>query len=359
MYLLSFCIPVYNNSEVVYRMVADLLSCKNNNFQVVIVDNASTDDTIVRLSTITDSRLKICRNKSNLGAQQNWCKALEHGDGTYLYLCMGRDRFNSKRIEYLLKLIQKVDDEKIPLAIDRIERQSAVQCKTSIGITMRMDKSGVTTLGKYASIDRFINVGEHQTGLIVRKDAFDRIKNPGRYFSTSYAYPDCYLKRDLLAIETRSAIINSGVYILGKTYVSMRKYKSNFEKRTDERKLYFHPLRKTQDFIRCIDMVEFSGKFHLHPREYDKFFCSKWKELLFHITTNWKIMNESKVQTAHYQTKMRKINRKEQVQNMFAAQKTVIAYYNGERKMSLKRRLLMDGLLFIWIGKVIFKCERI
>ena len=64
---ISFCIPTYNRSEIVFQCVQRLLLNYNFHFEILVSDNASTDDTLHLLSQINDERLRIISLPSNTG----------------------------------------------------------------------------------------------------------------------------------------------------------------------------------------------------------------------------------------------------------------------------------------------------
>ena len=43
--IVSFCVPVYNNAEAAERIVRDLLNTKDARFEIVVSDDASSDET--------------------------------------------------------------------------------------------------------------------------------------------------------------------------------------------------------------------------------------------------------------------------------------------------------------------------
>lgn len=357
-YILSFCIPTYNNADAVWQLVTELLKTKHDGFQIVIADNASTDDTIERLSKIQDTRLKIWVNEVNIGAQQNWCKALEIGDGEYLYLVMARDKLRSNRVCQLIELLENLKAEHIQLAIDRVWEEKEVQCKVQKKefIKKRPDAEKIKILERLEGIDRFVNVGEHQTGFIFGREAFREIVNPSKYFATSYIYPDNYIRRDILANYPQTAIIHAGCYLLSKTYTNRRKVRSNVENGKEKKVLYYDPQRKVQDFIRAIQMVEYSDKFCLSKCEYDKFFLAKWEELMIHVSTVWKASNENETIAKHYNREVRDISKTEMLRNILISYKTIIKYY-GVKRMGIVRVSKMAGMMFGKMIAIVMKYE--
>lgn len=63
-YDLSIVIPVYNKWSYTKNCINDLLKLNNNN-EIIIVDNASTDETQKELEKITDVRFVYIRNNQN------------------------------------------------------------------------------------------------------------------------------------------------------------------------------------------------------------------------------------------------------------------------------------------------------
>ena len=89
--LLSFCIPTYNRAHELMLLVRRLLSIQSEDIQVVVLDNASTDDTLEHLAEIKDARLVFQSNISNRGALFNGVNVLLQGTGTYSVLVLDKD----------------------------------------------------------------------------------------------------------------------------------------------------------------------------------------------------------------------------------------------------------------------------
>ena len=96
--ILSFCIPTFNRADCLLRLVKDILQCSDPRIEVVISDNASTDDTLGVLRAIKDERLSIYTNSENIGALFNSLNALEKGKGRYIMYSTDKDRFNADEI---------------------------------------------------------------------------------------------------------------------------------------------------------------------------------------------------------------------------------------------------------------------
>ena len=85
---LSVCIPTYNHGSLVTTAIESVLKQSYQDFEIVVVDNASTDNTEQILSRFTDPRIRYFRNLVNLGFSRNLQRSFELAQGEFLqFLC--------------------------------------------------------------------------------------------------------------------------------------------------------------------------------------------------------------------------------------------------------------------------------
>lgn len=82
----SVCIPVYNGAKYLAQAIDSTLNQTFADFELIVVDDCSTDgsDEIVR--SLTDDRLRFEKNSQRLGLVQNWNKCIELSRGKYVYV---------------------------------------------------------------------------------------------------------------------------------------------------------------------------------------------------------------------------------------------------------------------------------
>jgi glycosyltransferase involved in cell wall biosynthesis len=104
----SILIPVYNRPEQIVRAVRSALAQTHQNLEVVVSDNASTDDTwaVVQRLAAEDARVQAHRNASNLGPTRNWIAGLSHCSGEYVKILWSDDFIEPTFVEELLRPIQ-------------------------------------------------------------------------------------------------------------------------------------------------------------------------------------------------------------------------------------------------------------
>ncbi len=89
--LVSICIPTYNRANVIRKTIDSALSQTYTNIEVIVVDNASTDNTEEIVASYDDPRLRYVRNSKNLGLFGNFNRCIELYAGEYLHILHSDD----------------------------------------------------------------------------------------------------------------------------------------------------------------------------------------------------------------------------------------------------------------------------
>lgn len=82
----SVCIPVFNGAAFIHECIQSVLSQSFEDFELLIVDNASTDNTIEICSAFSDARIRIHYGTLNIGAHGNFKKCFELACGELVIL---------------------------------------------------------------------------------------------------------------------------------------------------------------------------------------------------------------------------------------------------------------------------------
>jgi glycosyltransferase involved in cell wall biosynthesis len=83
--LLSVGMPVFNGSQWLSQAINSILTQNFTDFELIICDNASTDDTetICRQAAANDARIRYHRNVTNIGAHGNYDRVFNLSSGKY------------------------------------------------------------------------------------------------------------------------------------------------------------------------------------------------------------------------------------------------------------------------------------
>jgi len=108
-HLVSILIPVYNREHIIAETLESALAQTYKNIEVIVVDNASTDNTwkIVQDFAEKDNRIKAFRNESNLGPVRNWLRCVEEASGEYGKILWSDDLIASDFLEKTLPLFKE------------------------------------------------------------------------------------------------------------------------------------------------------------------------------------------------------------------------------------------------------------
>ncbi|MBW4423605.1 MAG: glycosyltransferase family 2 protein [Nostoc desertorum CM1-VF14] len=80
----TIAIPTYNRSELLKFSLKSVLSQDYSDYQVLVLDNASDDDTEAVVRSFSDSRIIYVRNETNIGLFRNFQRAIEINHSPYL-----------------------------------------------------------------------------------------------------------------------------------------------------------------------------------------------------------------------------------------------------------------------------------
>ncbi len=103
----SIAIPVYNRKQYIKNAIDSVLSQSFDNYELIIVDNNSTDGTWEYLCSLTNSKIRVFQNSTNIGMVPNWVKCVEYAKGTWFKFLMSDDVFSENCLINQYLLIQR------------------------------------------------------------------------------------------------------------------------------------------------------------------------------------------------------------------------------------------------------------
>jgi glycosyltransferase involved in cell wall biosynthesis len=109
MKLISFCIPTYNRAPQCIRLVKEILKSQNEDFEVIVADNCSTDDTVALLRKIQDKRLFIHAATHNKGSFFNGLNSFSKAKGKYIYFTTDKDMIDFSNIDSFVLFLKGND----------------------------------------------------------------------------------------------------------------------------------------------------------------------------------------------------------------------------------------------------------
>tara|TARA_R110001592_G_scaffold363250_1_gene682474 strand:- start:6875 stop:7831 length:957 start_codon:yes stop_codon:yes gene_type:complete len=109
--LVSILIPVFNRENLIEETLLSALNQTYSNIEIIVVDNASTDNTwqVIEKIALNDSRIKCFRNSENIGPVRNWMRCIDEATGIYGKILWSDDLIHSEFIEETLPYLQNDD----------------------------------------------------------------------------------------------------------------------------------------------------------------------------------------------------------------------------------------------------------
>jgi hypothetical protein len=97
----SIVIPTRDNGQTIGMTIESCLLLNYHDFEVIIQDNSSNDETAELVAKFADNRIKYFRNSSTLHMTENWNLAINNSSGDWVILLGGDDAI---RRDALLKI---------------------------------------------------------------------------------------------------------------------------------------------------------------------------------------------------------------------------------------------------------------
>jgi len=115
--LVSVIIPSYNRAEYITRAIRSGLNQTHKNMEIIVIDDASTDNTEQIVKGIKDKRLKYYKNKKNMGAPHCRNLGISLSKGDYINFLDDDDELFPIKVELQLKKFRESKDEKLGIVV--------------------------------------------------------------------------------------------------------------------------------------------------------------------------------------------------------------------------------------------------
>ena len=152
--LVSVIIPTYNRANTVARTINCVLSQTYDHFEIIVVDDGSTDNTVSILKQFSDNRIKIVFHDVNKGVTAAKNTGLDNIKGEWFTILDSDDEIVPEALETLMK---------IPLEFDT--SVDAVTCNCIDTSTNSFGGSGMDT-DQYVDFKTMMNVKGEFWGVI-------------------------------------------------------------------------------------------------------------------------------------------------------------------------------------------------
>ena len=105
--LVSIIMPSYNTADFISMTIESVLKQTYKNWELLIVDDCSTDNTDEVVAKYDDKRIIYLKNKKNSGAAVSRNKALKNAKGKWIAFLDSDDLWYSIKLEEQIKFMEK------------------------------------------------------------------------------------------------------------------------------------------------------------------------------------------------------------------------------------------------------------
>jgi glycosyltransferase involved in cell wall biosynthesis len=115
----SICIPVYNGAATIEEAINSVTAQTFTDFEIIVVDNCSTDDTVSIVKGINDTRVSVQVNDENYGPVENWNRAVLATTGKYVKLLCADDALSPTCLQRQVDVFETPGNESIVITAVR------------------------------------------------------------------------------------------------------------------------------------------------------------------------------------------------------------------------------------------------
>lgn len=133
--LVSIIMPNYNGAEYVRETIESVLNQTYTNWELLFVDDCSTDDSLILVEKYGDPRIRIFKNEKNSGAAASRNYALREAKGKWIALLDADDLWFPDKLEKQIKFMtdngyhfsctsyEHIDEKSQPLGVRVVSPQ--------------------------------------------------------------------------------------------------------------------------------------------------------------------------------------------------------------------------------------------
>lgn len=223
----SICIPNFNYGSYIGRTIDSVLNQSYQNFEIVIVDNASTDNSwdVITFYENRDNRIKAFRNEYNVGFAPNLDRAALKASYDFIIMLSSDDIMHSNALETYATILNELGDKAqnfiLTSAIDIIDQDDQL---TGRQFREQYHNTPVSEQWPRLSDDS----ATIHDGLAVFKEVFPKMGTAGPFCATMFSKrmydkvggyssinligPDAHFVYKVMLVETPIIFVNKCLF---------------------------------------------------------------------------------------------------------------------------------------------------
>lgn len=111
--LVSVLLNCYNAQDTISRAIKSVLNQTYKNIELIVWDDGSKDETLEIVESFKDKRIKLFKNKFNIGLGKSRLKAIKELNGDLISIIDSDDYYENEKIEKQVSVFQKYQEVSI------------------------------------------------------------------------------------------------------------------------------------------------------------------------------------------------------------------------------------------------------
>jgi glycosyltransferase involved in cell wall biosynthesis len=169
------CIPVYNGQEFLAETIHSVLDQTYRDFELVVLDNASTDGTARIARSFDDARIRVEVNPTTIPQPENWRAAVRLCRAPLIKLLCADDLLHPRCLEYqvgpmeadpglaVVAARRHMVDERSRVLVSRRGLTGLTGVRSSVEVARRVVRSGANPIGEPGGVlfrlEHYVAVG--------------------------------------------------------------------------------------------------------------------------------------------------------------------------------------------------------
>lgn len=188
----SILIPTKNRSDLLKNCLVSVLNQSFNDFEIIVCDNNSKDNTKLLVNNFKDKRLKYFRQSSDVPVTENWNSSFNYCNGNFIINIGDDDVLHKNFLAEIYKTIVQHDSEIVIVKHSRYYFNDYYERVLQGLFVKKLATNKVQKLNNDEIINRFCKFDKffHSGALAIKKNIYDEIKYENKGNLYEEPFPD-------------------------------------------------------------------------------------------------------------------------------------------------------------------------
>lgn len=148
---ISIIIPSYNRGYIIKKSIDSILNQSYQNFEVIVVDDCSTDNTEAIVKSISDKRVRYIRLEKNSGANKARNVGIENSKYNLIAFQDSDDEWHKNKLEKQLKYLKENNFDIVSCKYNQYENNKFIQIIPNFDLYNKKDMLNKILYGNFIS----------------------------------------------------------------------------------------------------------------------------------------------------------------------------------------------------------------